>query len=163
MQLDRRVFQRAALLCSSAFLIAARDPGLRGAQGPAATLSGSWTASAGAGPILRGGWSAEVSPDSRDRGQGSWTLVSDTGEILMQGTWSARKSGRDWQGTWTARIANGQTLSGTWSAYLPDFSGKTFGEMLEHTLVKQVAGSWQSGKHQGNWWLDGARPRPGKR
>jgi len=113
--------------------------------------------------MLRGGWSAEVSPGSRNRAQGSWTLLSDAGEILLQGTWSARKADRDWQGTWTARTSNGRSLSGTWSAYLPDFTGKTLEEMLKRTLVKQVAGSWQSGRHQGNWWLDGSVLKPAGR
>jgi hypothetical protein len=126
-------------------------------------LTGMWTASAGAGQMLRGTWSAEISPGSRNRAQGSWTLLSDGGEILMQGTWSARKADREWQGSWTARTSNGGSFSGTWSAYLPDFTGKSLGEMLERTAVKQVAGSWQSGRHQGNWWLDGAGPKPGRK
>jgi hypothetical protein len=28
-------------------------------------------------------------------------------------------------------------------------------DMLKRTTEKQVAGSWRSGRYQGNWWLDG--------
>jgi len=151
------------LLCGVCFALLAVLGSSAAAQRAPTSFSGSWTASAGAGQMLRGTWSAVVSPGSRNRAQGSWTLLSDTGEILMQGSWSARKAERDWVGTWSARAGTGGSFSGTWSAYLPDFSGKTFEEMLRRTLVKQVAGSWQSGRHQGNWWLDGGGLAPGRR
>ena len=120
-------------------------------------LSGSWMASTGAERYLRGTWSAEISAENRNAARGSWTLVSDAGVIVMEGTWSARKTAGVWQGTWTARVSNGGALSGSWSADLAGFAGKTIAEMLGRTAEKQVAGSWQSGRYQGYWWLDASR------
>ena len=62
------------------------------------------------------------------------------------------ESREGWQGTWTARTPNGQPFSGTWTSDLADFSGKTFQEMLERTVVREVAGSWRTGRQHGNWW-----------
>jgi hypothetical protein len=39
---------------------------------------------------------------------------------------------------------------------MADLSGKTLEDMLKQTLEKQVAGSWRSGRYQGNWWLKGS-------
>jgi hypothetical protein len=36
---------------------------------------------------------------------------------------------------------------------MTDFNGKTFEDMLKRTAEKQIGGSWQSGRAQGNWWL----------
>jgi|SRR5215469_1687055 len=124
-------------------------------QNAATTFRGSWTASAGGDQYLRGTWSGQVSLPNRNAAQGSWTLVSDAGEILMSGTWSARKTAQAWEGTWTARVGRGGSLSGNWSADLKGFAGKTMEEMLTRTMENQVAGAWQSGRRQGYWWLDG--------
>ena len=121
--------------------------------------NGSWMASTGGERYLRGTWSAEISPQNSNSARGSWTLVNDSGELVMEGTWSARKSAAVWQGTWSARVAKGGTLSGSWSADLAGFAGKTMEEMLKRTDEKQVAGSWQSGRYQGYWWLDGSRTK----
>jgi hypothetical protein len=94
--------------------------------------------------------------------QGSWTLLAETGQILLQGTWSAQKARAGWQGTWTATL-HGQSLSGTWTADITDMSGKTFEQMLEWTAKKEIAGSWRSGRYEGNWWLKGSPPQGGSR
>jgi hypothetical protein len=107
------------------------------------------------GQVFRGAWSAQTSPKSPNAVRGSWTLFNEANEIVLQGTWSAQKTSRGWQGTWTARASNGVSFSGSWDADLPDFHGKTMEEMLKRATEKQVAGSWQSGRYQGNWWLDG--------
>jgi hypothetical protein len=122
--------------------------------GPA--FNGTWMASAGAGQVLRGTWSGQTSLRSPNTAGGSWTLQNETNETVLAGTWSAHKTDQGWQGTWTAHTANGGSFSGTWDAYLPDFNGKTMEEMLKRTTDKQVAGSWRSGRRQGNWWLDGS-------
>src|SRR4029077_7460585 len=107
---------------------------------------GTWTATAGPTQVLRGTWSGQTIPKSPDMAQGSWTLLNEAGEILLQGTWSAQKKGQGWRGAWTARILNGRSFSGTWNADMAGFGGKTMEEMLERTATKEVAGWWQSGR-----------------
>jgi hypothetical protein len=68
-------------------------------------LQGSWTASVGPTEIFRGMWAAETSPQDRNFARGSWTLLNDSGEVILQGTFSAKKIGTGWAGTWTARAA----------------------------------------------------------
>jgi len=36
-----------------------------------------------------------------------------------------------------------------------DLNDKTFEDMLKRTIEKQVSGSWQRGRMQGGWWLQG--------
>ncbi len=117
---------------------------------------GSWIATAGPKEVFRGRWSGEALPNTPNAAQGSWTLLSDANRILLEGTWSARKSAQGWHGTWSARTARGQSFSGTWEAGLAGFSGKTLEEMLKRTAEKQISGSWRSGRLSGNWWLSGS-------
>lgn len=133
------------LLVASCALGQEAPPGLRG----------SWTATAGPNQIFRGTWTGQTLPGKPNLAQGSWTLLSNTGEVILEGTWSALKGSAAWQGTWTARTMQGQSFSGTWRADLADFKGKTFEDMLESTAIKEVAGWWRSGHYQGNWWLKG--------
>jgi len=143
----------AALLLSSCAL----------AQEAPSGLHGSWTATAGPNQIFRGTWTGRTLPGKPNPAEGSWGLVSDTGQIILEGTWSALKSSAAWQGTWTPRTVQGQSFSGTWRADLADFKGKTFEEMLESTAQKEVAGWWRSGRYQGNWWLKSSPPQDRKR
>jgi hypothetical protein len=123
-------------------------------------LQGSWTASVGPTEIFRGMWAAETSPQDRNFARGSWTLLNDSGEVILQGTFSAKKIGTGWAGTWTARAAKGSALSGAWSADLPALTGKTIEDMLQQATTKEAAGAWQSGGRQGHWWLKSlSRPR----
>jgi len=115
---------------------------------------GVWIASAGP-QSFRGRWWAALVPGTHNAASGSWTLLSDTNQILLEGTWSARKSSRGWQGTWSARAGRGQTFSGTWTSDAMDPSDKTFEDMLNRALEKQISGSWQKGRMQGGWWLQG--------
>jgi len=124
------------------------------AQSSTAELTGMWTATVGNGPAMRGLWLAQIWKGSPNAASGSWSLLSDGGEVLLQGTWSARKTSQSWEGSWRARAGNGPSLSGRWSAALEDFKGKTFQEMLTLTMEKQVGGAWQSGRYRGNWWLE---------
>jgi hypothetical protein len=127
-------------------------------QDAAPVRYGAWTASAGPS-VYRGSWSAETLPGIPNTAQGSWTLINDSYDLVLQGTWLAKRTGLHWHGTWRARTEHGQTFSGTWDADLPDAKGETFAVMLTRTLEKEVAGSWQSGKYQGNWWLKGFKPK----
>jgi len=122
-------------------------------------LSGMWTATEGNGPPMRGMWLAQIAESSPNAASGSWSLLSDGGEVVLEGTWSARKTSQNWEGSWRARARNGRSLSGTWSAALGDFRGKTFKEMLSLAMEKQIGGSWQSGGYSGHWWLEGSRKK----
>jgi hypothetical protein len=115
---------------------------------------GSWVATAGP-RTFHGRWSAQLSAKTQDAVTGSWTLLSDSNQILLEGTWSARKSATGWQGTWSARVNSGRPFSGSWSSDLME--GKTFEDLLKQTIDKQVTGSWRSGRMLGNWWLMGPR------
>jgi|ERR1700693_5523747 hypothetical protein len=119
---------------------------------PSRLLLYCWIATAGSNRTLQGRWSAQVLPPSKNVAIGSWTLLSENNQILLEGTWSARKLADGWQGNWTARI-QGRNVSGTWNAAIAAFNGKTFEDMLKRTVEKQIGGSWQSGRAQGNWWL----------
>ena len=126
------------------------------AQAPSAELTGMWTATEGNGPAMRGMWLAQIAESNPNAASGSWSLLSDGGEVVLEGTWSARKTSQNWEGSWRARARNGRSLSGTWSAALEDLPGKTFKEMLSLTMEKQIGGSWQSGRYGGHWWLEGS-------
>jgi len=118
---------------------------------------GSWVATAGPTRSLRGRWSAQLVPQTLNAAQGSWTLLGDSNQTLLEGTWSAHRFLHAWRGTWTARLASGQSLAGTWNSDLTDIDGQTFEDMFKRTIEKQVSGSWKSGRMQGNWWLQGTR------
>jgi hypothetical protein len=128
-------------------------------QESSSIFTGSWTSTAGPTQILRGTWSGETSPKTPNAARGSWTLLNDTGEIQLQGTWSAQKTGQGWQGSWAARTTSGQGLSGAWGCDSANQDAKSFAEMLRNTATKQVAGWWRTGRYQGNWWLKGS-PQP---
>jgi hypothetical protein len=84
-------------------------------------------------------------------GSGSWTLLNDAGEILLEETWSAQKTGQGLQGMWTAR-----TTKGSWAAVVANLIAKSLAQMLKSAATKEVAGSWRSGSYQGDWWLKGS-------
>jgi hypothetical protein len=130
------------------------------AQEASPVLLGSWTATAGPNQIFRGTWSAQASLHNSNRAIGSWTLLNEAGDVLLEGTWSAQKTGKSWQGTWTARPMKGLLLSGTWTADATSLNVESLAEMLKSTATKEVAGSWRCGRHQGNWWLKGSRQPP---
>lgn len=131
----------------------------RTAQEASSLLHGSWTATAGRSQVFWGTWTAQVSPDKPNAAQGSWALLSDGGQTLLEGTWSAQKASSGWQGAWAARTLQGRSFSGTWTADIPGSSGRTFKQMLESTAEKDLVGSWRSGRYEGNWRLKGSPPR----
>jgi hypothetical protein len=126
------------------------------AQDTSPILAGSWTATAGPNEIFRGTWSGQSSSQDPNAARESWTLLNEAGDILLHGTWSAPRTGRGWQGTWTVRPANGQSISGTRTADGTNLNAKSFAEMLKRTATKDVAGWWRSGRYQGNCWLKGS-------
>lgn len=117
-----------------------------------ATLQGAFTASAGPG-IFRGKWSASISSRTPNTAAGSWILLNERNDIVLQGTWSARKSGTAWQGTWRARVLRGRAYSGSWTASEPGPDSKSFAEMLQAATKKGAVGTWSSGSLAGNWRL----------
>jgi hypothetical protein len=133
------------------------------AQEASPVFHGSFTATAGPIQAFRGAWSGQALPHRPNEVRGSWALISETDQVVLEGTWSAQKIRSGWQGAWTARTKNGQSLSGTWKADLAESSGKTFEDMLKMTAEKEIAGSWRSGRSQGNWRLKGSPPQDRKR
>jgi hypothetical protein len=123
-----------------------------GEQASHQSWRGAWVASAGP-RSFHGRWWAQLLANFPNAASGSWTLLSDSNQIVLEGTWSARKASSGWQGTWTARLNSGKAFSGSWTSDIRE--GKTFADMLKLTLEKQVAGAWRSGRMQGNWWLMG--------
>ena len=119
------------------------------------TWRGMWIATAGP-RTFRGRWWASGNAESHNAASGSWTLLNDSNQIVLEGTWSAKKSPQGWQGTWSARTDRGSPLSGTWTSNAPEINAKTFADLLTATANKQVAGSWQKGRMQGDWWLQAA-------
>jgi hypothetical protein len=124
-------------------------------QEDSSVLLGSWMATTVPNQIFGGTWSAEASLHNPNRALGSWTLINNAGDVILEGTWSAQKSGLRLQGTWTARPMKGRSLSGTWTADATNPTAESLAEMLKSTATKEVTGSWQSGRHQGNWSLKG--------
>jgi hypothetical protein len=129
------------------------------AQEDSPILLGSWTATAAPNQIFGGTWSAQVSLHNPNRSLGSWALLNDAGDVILEGTWSAQKSGQRWQGTWTARPMKGQSLSGTWAAEATSLNAESLAEMLKSTATNEVTGSWRSGRHQGSWSLKGRQTK----
>jgi hypothetical protein len=120
-------------------------------------LHGSWTATAGVNRTFLGTWTAQMSPDKPNSAEGSWALLNEGGQTILEGTWAANKTRVGWQGAWTARTLTSQSFSGTWTADIIGSSSKTFRQMLELTLQKDILGSWRSGREQGRWRLAGSR------
>lgn len=125
------------------------------------TVRGEWVATAGSLQSLRGRWIGQALASDLDVIHGSWALTSEAGKTLLTGTWSARKTGLGWQGTWSARDRFRRTLSGTWKADEPGTRGKSLQQLLEQTLEKQMSGSWRRRGLQGHWWLKGS-PQPAR-
>jgi len=81
---------------------------------------------------------------------GSWTLLNEAGEVLLEGTWSEQKMGKLWQGTRIARRTKGQSFSGTWTADAANLIVESLAEMLKSAATK------------GSEWLVAKWPPPRK-
>jgi len=148
----------AKVSCPSAFILMLGLTALVPAQEAPLQLRGSWTATAGVNRTFAGTWTAQVSPEKPNSAEGSWIIVNEAGQTILEGTWAANKTRFGWQGAWSARMLTGQSLSGTWTADITGLSGRSFREMLEWTVEKDILGSWRSGRYQGRWRLKGSRP-----
>lgn len=116
------------------------------------TLQGAFTASAGPA-TYRGKWNADVSSSTPNAVSGSWILVNERNDVVLQGTWSARKSAAGWKGTWRARVYRGRAYAGTWTATEPGPGSKTFADILRAATKGTVAGTWSSAGFGGDWRL----------
>ncbi|MGD0125815.1 MAG: hypothetical protein ABSF46_10670 [Terriglobia bacterium] len=147
----QRVFRSLALILPLGLTVFAS------AQEAPIELRGSWTATVGVNRTFAGTWTAQVSPEKPNSAEGSWELINETGQTVLEGTWAANKTRFGWQGAWAARTLTGQSLSGTWTADITGSNGKSFRQMLEWTLEKDILGAWRSGRYQGRWRLKGSR------
>jgi hypothetical protein len=59
------------------------------AQEDSPVLLGSWTATAAPNQIFGGAWSAQASLHNPNRALGSWTLINEAGDVILEGMWSA--------------------------------------------------------------------------
>lgn len=135
------IFGTALLLCAVAL-----------GQQASPVLQGAFNASAGPA-TYRGKWSASFSSRAPNTAAGSWILLNDNNDIVLQGTWSARKVGTGWKGTWRARVLRGRAYSGSWTASEPGPSSKTFTDMLQTAIKSGAAGTWATGGYGGTWKL----------
>ncbi len=119
------------------------------------TFSGAWTATVGESRTLRGRWIGQMIPGEASAAHGSWTLTNAAGKTAMSGTWSAQKSPRGWQGTWSAQIENGRAAAGSWKADLTADPTATLQSLLELAAREEIAGTWRGGRLTGSWWLKG--------
>jgi hypothetical protein len=130
------------------------------AQDAARSMQGTFTAQVGKSKVLRGRWTAATTTANPNFAEGYWTLLNDFHQVSLEGSWTIRKTGNRWHGSWTAHIQNGASISGTWDADITGEKDSTLAGMLKRTIEKEVAGSWCSGRFAGFWWLDGEKPKP---
>jgi hypothetical protein len=121
---------------------------------PELELRGSWRATAGT-RVLQGTWTAAIDPKTPDVAQGTWTLI-EANRVRLQGTWAAEKLRPGWRGTWSASVASGREMTGTWQANIKDASLKTLVDILQRTAQAQVDGTWRRGRMTGTWSLVGS-------
>jgi len=121
-------------------------------------VKGEWTATAGAAQVYRGRWVGQALPGQPNALHGSWTLSGQTGKTILSGTWSARKAGRELQGTWAAQDQYGRSVSGTWRTAVPELAGRSLQQMLELSLERTISGTWRSRRLSGHWWITGISP-----
>ena len=119
-----------------------------------ADLKGTWSATAQAGN-LAGSWTAR--PDQSGGVAGAWMLQDATGNILMQGGWSASKSAQSWNGAWRAMVSGrAGEYAGTWTSTISLSPQARLAEMLESALRAVVSGTWKSGPRSGSWSIRAA-------
>jgi hypothetical protein len=130
------------------------------AQGSTSVFQGAFTAQVGKSQVFRGRWTAAVATQNLNFAQGYWTLLNDFHQVSLEGSWTLNKTGARWHGSWSARVQNGASISGTWDADISGEKDATLAGMLRRTIEREVAGSWSSGRFAGFWWLDGEKPKP---
>jgi len=114
-----------------------------------AEMRGTWSATSG-GQNLAGTWTAET--QSGVSVSGTWTLRGPSGQLLMQGGWSASKSPEAWNGGWRATVEKrAGEFAGTWEARTELTPKATLGDMLESAVRAVVSGTWKAGGSAGAW------------
>lgn len=131
-----------------------------GAQPANTELRGTWTATAGANRVFMGVWSAQIAASSPNTVAGSWAVLNQARQIVLQGTWSAVKVATRLSGTWSARIApagrglpvpSGQVMSGSWSLDAATTAAKSMDELFQRALETSISGAWASAGLRGRW------------
>jgi hypothetical protein len=97
---------------------------------------GTWTAHAGAEP---------------DTAAGGWKLLNNDGGVQSSGTWSLRKLGGQWHGSWSARLPDDRIISGEWTANTKLDPSASFLDLMGTAVSDVVSGTWQSGRQSGAW------------
>jgi hypothetical protein len=136
------------------------------AQEAPVILRGTWTATAGPTAIYNGVWSARLESGTPNSAQGSWGVIDGSGHVVLQGTWSAQKRAKVWQGSWSAvvtgsggRSSSSRKFAGTWQANVDANESGSLLEMLRRTLENSVSGTWQSGPLKGQWTVKASPPQ----
>lgn len=143
----RRLVLVCTLLCGAGVAAVQQHP----------TFGGTWTATVGQDRVLRGRWIGQMVPGEPDSAHGSWILVNKSGKTVTKGTWSARKVGREWRGTWSATDQAQRPAKGTWTAEIKINPQSPLDSMLELSVKEEVSGTWMSGRLSGFWWIEGER------
>jgi hypothetical protein len=108
--------------------------------------------------VFKGRWTAHATQPGSADAQGTWTLLGPADDVVLDGTWSARRNGKTstWRGTWMARTRPGALFAGTWQTTVKGIQGKTFFDLLAHAKAARIAGTWRMGRASGDWWLETA-------
>jgi hypothetical protein len=100
-------------------------------------------------------------PGRDDAGQGTWTVVDGAGRVALEGTWSATKTPRLWQGRWSARIVTGpsssRVISGSWKRTVAASASGNFSDMLQQSIEQDITGSWRAAALAGAWRIRASR------
>jgi hypothetical protein len=120
-----------------------------------AELKGTWSTTTQSGN-LAGGWTAQA--DQSGGVSGAWMLQDATGNILMQGGWSASKSAQSWSGAWRATVSGRSgEYAGNWTSTTSLSPQAHLAEMLESALRAVVSGTWKAGPRSGSWSIRASR------
>ncbi len=112
---------------------------------------GSWTASAGT-QVFHGTWKGQALSRRANAARGTWAVVSQSGVVMMQGTWSAERQSGSWRGRFAA-TTRGRRFLGTWKADLGDADARTLEDMLQRAMTNDISGVWQAQSLYGSWFL----------
>ena len=135
---------------------------MAGAAGPRPVVQAVWVAQSGT-TMFHGNVSAQALPTSGNALVGSWTLANEDWAVMMQGTWSGKKSARGWTGTWQAQVATGAAPSTERGrpSRRPASKARLSRISSARSATFQISGYWKSrGGTSGAWWLKPRLLRP---
>lgn len=125
------------------------------------SLTGTWSAKAGSGLTLMGGWTATPDPAS-GAVTGTWTLFDAQGNTVADGGWSAAKAPAQWNGAWRAVVTGrGGEYSGTWTASVDLKADAPFVDLLQAAVQTVVSGTWRGAGQSGAWAIRNYTKQPG--